>query len=124
MFKSKEFAFVLDADGKQLAPTIVQNAWRLIRQKKAKLISKFPMVIQLKKVVDNPNSDKIHLGIDDGAVHVGVALVQECQTKNKVLFKGVIEQRKDVHKLMQLRAGYRHYNRYHKWHRPKRFDNS
>ena len=123
MLNSKEFAFVLDANGKQLDPTIVQNAWRLVRQKKAKLISKFPMFIQLKKAVDNPNSDKIHLGIDDGAVHVGIALVQKCQTRNKVLFKGVIEQRKDVHKLMQQRKGYRRYHRYHKWYRPERFDN-
>ena len=45
MLNSKEFAFVLDTNNKQLDPTIVQNAWRLVRQKKAKLISKFPMVI-------------------------------------------------------------------------------
>lgn len=119
----KEYSFVLDANGQQLDPTLVQNAWRLVRQKKAKLISKFPMVIQLNKVVDNPNQDKVFLGIDDGSVHVGVALVQKCLTKNKVLFKGVIEQRKDVHKLMEQRKGYRHYHRYHKWFRPKRFDN-
>ena len=119
----KEYSFVLDKKGQQLDPTLVQNAWRLIRQKKAKLISKFPMVIQLNKVIENPNKDEIHLGIDDGAVHVGVALIQKCLTKNKVLFKGVIEQRKDVHKLMEQRKGYRRYHRYHKWYRPQRFNN-
>lgn len=30
----KKYSFVLDADGKQLDPTIEQNAWRLVRQKK------------------------------------------------------------------------------------------
>ena len=41
----KEYAFVLDAEGKKLDPTIVQNAWRLVRQKKATLIAKRPMTI-------------------------------------------------------------------------------
>ena len=123
MLNFKEYAFVLDANGQQLDPTRVNNAWRLVRQKKAKLISKFPIVIQLNKVVDNLNQDKIFLGIDDGSVHVGIALVQKCLTKNKVLFKGVIEQRKDVHKLMEQRKAYRRYHRYHKWFRPKRFNN-
>ena len=123
MPRFKEYAFVLDTNGQQLDPTQVNNAWRLIRQKKAKLISKFPMVIQLKRIIDNPNSDKVFLGIDDGSVHVGIALVQKCLTKNKVIFKGVIEQRKDVHQLMEQRKDYRRYNRYHKWFRPERFNN-
>lgn len=58
MLKLKEYSFVLDIDGQKLDPTIIQNAWRLVRQKKAKLISKFPMVIQLNKVIDLPNQDK------------------------------------------------------------------
>jgi len=40
----KKYAFVLDAEGKRLDPTIEQNAWRLVRQHKARLVSKFPMV--------------------------------------------------------------------------------
>ena len=120
---TKKYAFVLDAEGKQLDPTIEQNAWRLVRQHKARLVSKFPMVIQLNKVVDNPNSDEVRCGIDDGANHVGIALVQKCQTRNKVLFKGVIEQRKDVKHLLDVRRGYRRYRRYHKQHRPARFLN-
>lgn len=82
----KEYAFVLDANGQQLDPTRVNNAWRLVRQKKAKLVSKFPMVIQLNKVVDNPNRDKIFLGIDDGSVHVGIALVQKMLNKKQSHF--------------------------------------
>jgi hypothetical protein len=45
----KKYAFVLDAEGKQLDPTIEQNAWRQVRQHKAKLVSRFPMVIQLQQ---------------------------------------------------------------------------
>ena len=45
------YAFVLDADGKQLAPTKEQKAWFLIRKKRAVLVSKYPMVIRLKKKI-------------------------------------------------------------------------
>ena len=64
---SKEYSFVLDANGKRLDPTIMQNAWRLVRQKKAVLVSKYPMTIQLKKVVEDENRDEVRMGIDDGA---------------------------------------------------------
>jgi hypothetical protein len=123
--KEKEYAFVLDDDGNKLDPTTVQKAWILIRKNKAKLISKYPMIIQLNKVIktDNINTDEIRCGIDDGGLHVGIALVQKCKTKNKVLLKGTIEQRNDVKKLMDIRRGYRRYKRYHKRHRPARFNN-
>lgn len=119
------YAFVLDANGKQLAPTKEQKAWYLIRKKRATLVSKYPMAIQLNKEIPNDEicTDKIRCGIDDGGVHVGVALVQKCQTKNKVLFKGIIEQRNDVKHLMEVRRGYRRYHRYHKRYRQARFNN-
>lgn len=83
------------------------------------------MVIQLNKVVDNDDicKNEIRCGIDDGGLHVGIALVQKCQTKNKVVFKGTIEQRNDVKHLMDVRRGYRHYHRYHKRYRQARFNN-
>ena len=119
------YAFVLDANGKQLAPTKEQKAWYLIRKKRATLVSKYPMVIQLNKEIpsDEICTDEIRCGIDDGGLHVGIALVQKCQTKNKVLFKGTIEQRNDVKHLMEVRRGYRRYHRYHKRYRQARFNN-
>lgn len=119
------YAFVLDANGKQLAPTKEQKAWFLIRKKRAKLVSKYPMVIQLKKKIPDKEicKDEIRCGIDDGGLHVGIALVQKCQTRNKVVFKGTIEQRDDVKRLMDARRGYRRYHRYHKRYRSARFNN-
>lgn len=119
------YAFVLDANGKKLAPTKEQKAWFLIRKKRATLVSKYPMVIQLKKKILDKEicKDEIRCGIDDGSLYVGVALVQKCQTRNKVIFKGTIEQRNDVKHLMGTRCGFRHYHRYHKRYRPARFDN-
>ena len=119
------YVFVLDANGKQLAPTKEQKAWFLIRKKRATLVSKYPMVIQLNKEIPNNEicKDEIRFGIDDGGLHVGIAIVQKCQTKNKVLFKGTIEQRNDVKHLMEIRRGYRCYHRYHKRYRQARFNN-
>ena len=119
------YAFVLDANGKQLAPTKETKAWFLIRKKRATLVSKYPMVIQLNKNIPNEEicKDEVRCGIDDGGKHVGIALVQKCQTKNKVLFKGTIEQRDDVKHLMDVRRGYRRYHRYHKRYRQERFNN-
>ena len=119
------YVFVLDANGKHLSPTKEQKAWFFIRNKRATLVSKYPMVIQLNKEIpdDKICKDEIRCGIDDGGLHTGIALVQKCQTKNKVLFKGVIEQRNDVKHLMDVRRGYRRYHRYHKRYRPARFNN-
>ena len=119
------YAFVLDANGKQLAPTKEQKAWFLIRKKRATLVSKYPMVIQLKKKIPDKEicKDEIRCGIDDGGLHVGIALVQKCQTRNKVVFKGAIEHRNDVKHLIDVRRGYRRYHRYHKRYRPARFNN-
>ena len=120
-----EFAFVLDAIGNRLSPTKKDKAWYLIRKKKAQQVNKFPMVIQLNKVVDEKQMDTtpIHLGIDDGSKFTGIAFVQECQTKNKPLLKGTIEHRDDVKHKMDARRGYRRYKRHHKRYRQKRFDN-
>ena len=119
------YTFVLDADGKTLAPTKEKKAWYLIRKKRAKLVNKYPMVIQLKKSVpkDEISDEEIRCGIDDGGLYVGIALVQKCKTKNKVLFKGTMEHRKDVKHRMEVRKGYRRYRRYNKRYRQKRFHN-
>lgn len=119
------YVFVLDANNKKLAPTKEQKAWFLIRKKRAILISKYPMVIQLSKNISDEEicKNEIRCGIDDGGLHVGIALVQKCKTKNKVIFKGVIEQRNDVKHLIDTRRNYRCYHRYHKRYRQARFNN-
>ncbi|MBQ7431381.1 RRXRR domain-containing protein [Butyrivibrio sp.] len=119
------YSFVLDADGKPLSPTKETKAWYMIRKGKARLVSKYPMVVQLNKIISNDEicKDEVRLGIDDGGLHVGIALVQKCQSKNKVLFKGTIEQRNDVKHLMDVRRCYRRYHRQNKRYRKARFDN-
>ena len=119
------YCFVLDADGKPLSPTKEIKGWYMVRKGKATLMSKYPMTIQLKRAIPTEEicKDEIRLGIDDGGLHTGIALVQKCQTRNKVLFKGIIEHRNDVKHLMEVRKGYRRYHRYHKRYRKARFNN-
>lgn len=119
------YCFVVDKNNRPLAPTKVNKGWYLVRKGRAKLKSKYPMVIQLEKEIESDKDDESHIvcGIDDGSAHVGLAIVQKCPTKNKVVFKGTIEQRKDVKHLMDVRRGYRHYHRYHKRYRQARFNN-
>lgn len=119
------YAFVIDNDNKKLSPTKIQKAWYKIRNKQATLISKYPMVIRLNKQIklEQICKDEVRLGIDDGGLHVGLGIVQKCKRKNKVLFKGTIEQRNDVKKKMTIRRNYRRYRRYHKRYRKARFNN-
>ena len=124
MEHTKEYCFVVDRNNKPLAPTKKKKGWYLIRKGRAELKNKYPMVIQLKKEISEED-DTTHMvcGIDDGAAYVGIALIQKCSTKNKVILKGVIEQRQDVKHLMDVRRGYRRYKRNHKRYRPARFKN-
>ena len=125
MTNVKEYAFVLDAEGKQLSPMRIEKAWYKIRHNQAKLVNKYPMVVQLYKVVpeDEIRKDEVRYGIDHGGLHVGIALVQECQTKNKVILKGTIEQRDDVKKKIEQRRMCRRNRRHYKKYREERFYN-
>lgn len=122
---TKQFSLVIDSEGKQLSPTNANKAWYLIRKQKAKLITRFPMVIQLLKIVkvEEIDSSRFVCGIDTGSKHTGIAIVQECKTKSKVILKGTIKHRNDVKKLIVARAVRRRYRRNHKRYRPARFNN-
>ena len=100
-----KYSFVLDADGKPLSPTKEAKAWYMIRIGKVRLVSKYPMTIQLRRIISNDEicSDEVRCGIDDGAKHVGIALVQRCKNSNKVILKGCIELRNDVKHLISKR---------------------
>lgn len=120
---TKNYSFVIDSKGSKLAPCNENKAWILIRKKKARLLQKYPMVIQLNYKVETDEETEITCGVDDGSSHVGIALVQVCKTQNKPIFKGTIELRQDVKGLMEARKCYRKYRRSHKRYRIKRFNN-
>lgn len=120
---TQNYSFVLDLKGRKLAPCNENKAWILIRKKKARLLQRYPMTIRLNYEVEIDEETEIICGIDDGSKHVGIALVQKCKTYNKPIFKGTIELRQDVKRLIDARRGYRRYHRRHKRHRKARFNN-
>lgn len=118
-----ELCYVIDKNDKPLEPTNYNNGWRLIRKQKAVLISMYPFVIKLKREVEAPETNFNVCGIDTGSKFTGIAVVAKCKTKNKVLFKGTINHRQDVGRLMEIRRGFRKYRRSHKRYRQTRFNN-
>jgi len=122
MSKEILYSFVIDSRGLSLSPTRSEKAWYFIRKGKAKLVTQYPLTIKLTYEVDNTDISKLHMGLDVGQT-TGIALVQECKTRNKVIFKGEIAHRKDVSSLMTTRKGYRASRRSEKRYRPARFNN-
>lgn len=106
-----KIAFVLNGDGKPLAPTKAGRAGYLIRKGKARLIRKIPMVIKLNYVVEGANPQECTIGIDEGAKYVGISVAQHCQSEDKVVFKGELQLRRDVKQLMANRRARRRLRR-------------
>jgi hypothetical protein len=96
--------FVIDKAGKSCLPCHPARARKLLKIGKAKLIQVVPFTIQLNYEINDPLGS-FTVGIDDGAKHVGVAIVNG--KTNEVVFKGTIQLRQDVKRKMLLRAQYR-----------------
>jgi len=113
--------FVVDTEGKPCLPTRSARARRLLRDGKAKVVQVMPFTIQLKRIVANPVGS-FKVGIDDGAKYVGVAVIND--KTNEAVFKGQIELRQDVKRLMEQRRNYRRSRRSRKLrYRQPRFNN-
>ena len=80
--------FVKNLRGKPLMPCTQRKARILLKQKKAKIIGYKPFTIQL-LYATGETIQEINIGIDEGAVHIGVAVT----SGTKVLVKGEIELR-------------------------------
>lgn len=100
-------------------PCSQRKARLLLKEDKAKIINYKPFAIQL-KIQTGESTQEIHLGIDTGAKYIGIAAT----SGNKVLAKGEIELRDDIHKNMTNRQTLRKTRRSRKTrHRPSRFLN-
>jgi len=113
--------FVVDKAGKPCLPCHPARSRKLLREGKAKLIQVVPFTIQLNYTIDNPTGS-FTIGVDDGAKHVGVAIVND--KTNEVVFKGTIELRQDVKRKMEQRRNYRRTRRSRNLrYRTRRFNN-
>nr|WP_235794732.1 RRXRR domain-containing protein [Virgibacillus sp. NKC19-16] len=72
-------------------PCKPRKARLLLREKKAKIVSRNPFGIQL-LYKTNHYTQEVNIGVDLGAKHVGIAITNE----DKVLAKGELELRQDV----------------------------
>lgn len=83
-------------------PCSQRKARLLLKQKKAKIVGYKPFTIQLCYATGEAKQE-ITIGIDEGARHVGIAVVSQ----GKVLAKGEVEIRQNIHSLLVTRAQYR-----------------
>lgn len=101
--------FVKNMRGQALMPCSPRKARILLKQKKAKVVDYRPFTIQLRYPTGEAKQEVI-IGVDQGAKHIGIAIVSQ----GKILTKGEVELRQDVHSLLQTRAEYRRGRRYRK----------
>ena len=90
-------------------PCSQRKARLLLKQKKAKIVGYKPFTIQLTYATGEAKQE-VTVGIDEGARHIGIAIVSQ----DKVLAKGEVELRQDVHSLLMTRAQYRRGRRFRK----------
>lgn len=101
--------FVKNMRGQALMPCSQRKARLLLKQKRAKIVGYKPFTIQLCYATGEAKQ-AITIGVDEGARYVGIAIVSQ----NKVLAKGEVELRQDVHSLLLTRAQYRRGRRFRK----------
>lgn len=95
--------FVKNLRNEPLMPTTPTKARRLLKDGKAKVISRCPFVIKLTSATGEAKQE-LTLGIDTGSAKVGSAVVNE---KNEVVYQSEIEIRNDITDKMKQRAKYR-----------------
>lgn len=101
--------FVKNMQGQALMPCSQRKARILLRQKKAKIVDYKPFTIQL-TIATGEAKQEVTIGIDEGARYIGIAIVSQ----GKILAKGEVELRQDVHSLLLTRAQYRRGRRFRK----------
>ena len=71
--------YVKSIDGKALMPTSNAKARKLLKRKKAKVVSLRPFVIKLTYKTETEYTQKLHLGIDSGYSNIGFSVIDTKQ---------------------------------------------
>ena len=90
--------FVKNMRGEALMPCSQKKARILLKEDKAKIFKHNPFTIQM-LIPTGETKQEVHLGVDTGAIHIGIAAT----SGNKVLMKGEVELRDDIHKNIESR---------------------
>lgn len=105
------FVYVISKDGQPLMPTSrFGKVRRLLRDKKAKVISRCPFTIKLLYEPESLIVQEVVLGQDTGSKRVGTA----CIANNRVLYQSEVVLRSDIKKKMDKRKAARTSRRYRK----------
>lgn len=100
-------------------PCSQRKARLLLKEGKAKIIGYKPFTIQLLSPTGESTQD-VHVGVDTGAKHIGVAVTSE----DKVFAKGEVQLREGIHEKMTARSALRNSRRSRNLrYRPDRFLN-
>lgn len=113
--------YVLDMNGHPLMPTHNGAKVRvLLKQKRAKVISKCPFTIKL--LYDSTSfTQPLTLGVDTGSKYVGSAVINDITSE--VVYESQTELRDDIKKKMERRKAFRRSRRNKLRYRPSRFNN-
>ena len=90
--------FVKNMRGEPLMPCKPSKARKLLKSKKAEIVSYKPFTIQLTVATGETKQD-VDIGVDTGSSHMGICI----RSKDKVLAKGEITLRNDVKPLLETR---------------------
>ncbi|MBE3582059.1 MAG: HNH endonuclease [Thermoanaerobacteraceae bacterium] len=117
------YVFVLNDNGKPLMPTHAAKARKLLRAKKARIVSRNPFTIQLNYHATE-YVQPVTVKLDTGFKRGGVAL----QSNGKILFQGEIVHRRYINQptrgqVLVVRRERRRARRYRLRYRAPRFDN-
>ena len=105
------FVYVISKDGQPLMPTSrFGKVRRLLKDKKAKIVSRCPFIIKLLYEPDSLVMQEVVLGQDTGSKHIGTA----CIANDKVLYQSEVVLRNDIKKKMDKRKAARISRRYRK----------
>ena len=114
-------ACVLDQNGKPLMPTRrLGKVYRLLKTKKAHIVSYEPFTIQLDYEPDTRVIQPMILGVDSGAIHSGYSVANE----HREFYSSEVIARDNISYRISDRRMYRQNRRYRKTrYRKPRFDN-
>ena len=115
------WVYVLNMNGQPLMPTHNGAKVRvLLRQKRAKVVSKCPFTIKL-LYESTSFTQPLTLGVDTGSKYVGSAVVND--ETSEVLYESQVELRDDIKLKMDRRRAFRRTRRNKLRYRPTRFNN-
>ena len=111
--------YVKSKDGKALMPTSNAKARKLLKRKKAKVVSLRPFVIKLTYKTKTEYTQKLHLGVDSGYSNIGFSVIDAKQE----YIAGEVKLLEGMKKRLSEKSSYRKIRRSRLRYRKPRFNN-